>query len=68
MGFAFIKYDNESDADKARGAENKKDMGGLQINIGKFISFIFSSFFELSRVEQRLFQIRSSLERQTTTP
>ena len=41
MGFAFIKYDNESDAEKAKSAENKKDMGGLQINIGKYISFIF---------------------------
>ena len=33
--FAFVEYENDSDASKARESLNGKDLGGLAINIGK---------------------------------
>jgi len=35
-GFAFVDYENDADAEKAKANLMNKDMGGLRINIGKF--------------------------------
>lgn len=53
--YAFIEYENDADAEKAKAALSNKDMYGLKINIGK--SKIIPLNFE-NRVEQKIEKFR----------
>lgn len=48
--FAFIEYENDADAEKAKEELSNKDMYGLKIRIGKF-SYYPAQFY---RMEQKV--------------